>query len=243
MFGLFSVYAVSLVLWSWFDTDQDSGSECFSLEVEHWSKLFLKGGLHRVLYIYISSLSDHFTHFQLGEDDSMREETFCLSDTVVVLDELQEQGLRAGAVKICWHLSCSSPWKCQGSSSLVEPFKHHNCQVTAHFNCVQCTVQWKSPWKSLFRKFGECVYLLTCHFLVKQFIYCWPCMAPRLLWKSQWEPQLSCSVFLSWLSTGIEVFFLVHCPKYCCKLDWSATGQVFEAAIRIGVWNEFNHLK
>lgn len=28
----------------------------------------------------------------------MREETFCLSDTVVVLDELQEQGLRAGAV-------------------------------------------------------------------------------------------------------------------------------------------------
>lgn len=46
----------------------------------------------------ISSLSDHFTYCQLGEDDLVWEETFCLSDTVVVLDELQQQGLKVGAV-------------------------------------------------------------------------------------------------------------------------------------------------
>lgn len=27
------------------------------------------------------------------------------------------------SLKICWHLSCSAPIKCQGFSSLVEPFK------------------------------------------------------------------------------------------------------------------------
>lgn len=117
---------LSLVLWIWFDTHRDSGCDgCFSGwgSVLIWT--FLKGGLHRVFFI--SPLSDHFTHGQLGEDDSVWEAAFCHSDTVVVLDELllHEQGLSAGAVclKICWHLSCSSPLKCQGFSSLVEPFE------------------------------------------------------------------------------------------------------------------------
>ena len=50
-------------------------------------------------FLYLP-LSDHLTHCQLGEDDSLWEAAFCHSDTVVVLDELylQVQGLSAGAV-------------------------------------------------------------------------------------------------------------------------------------------------
>lgn len=54
--------------------------------------------MKEAFFSLIPPLSDHFTHCQLGEDDSVWEETSLLSDAAAVPDELRELGLRAGAV-------------------------------------------------------------------------------------------------------------------------------------------------
>lgn len=61
--------------------------------------LFFKGWPSQSSFL-ISPLSGHFTHCQLGEDDSGREAALCHFDTVAVLVEQfqHEQDLSAGAV-------------------------------------------------------------------------------------------------------------------------------------------------
>lgn len=144
--GLVSALAVSLVPWIWFETDHDSGSEgCFSQRLSTDLNLTLRVAF----YFFRSPLSDHFTHHQLGEDDLVWEAAFCHSDTVVILDELREQGLSAGAVcllKYAGVCPAAPPLKCQGFSRTMRGTLQmvHNtmtpCLVTTHLSGLSpCT--------------------------------------------------------------------------------------------------------
>ena len=93
----------------------------------------------------------------------------------------------------------------------------HN--TTTMTPCLSTTCEWgKSCTEKVvlaiitpLSKFGECACLFTCHFTVKQFMYCWSSEALRLLRKSPWEPQFSCVAVLCFLLVCQQLFSLYAC--------------------------------
>lgn len=83
-------------------------------------------------FLHISSLSDHFTQYQLGEGGLVWEEAFCYSVTLVVLGVLQEQGPSAVAARLLKYAGicpANLPWNVKASHHSWNPSngaQHHN---------------------------------------------------------------------------------------------------------------------